>query len=113
RVDVAADAGVDLQRLVVDEADLRLAVRAHPRDREFVRDVLDVVLRLRARALAQARVVAGVALLGVDALRFLRLDDLALDRGLAAPDRDLGEARARRDGEAVDGLEILRVRIEE
>ncbi len=113
RIDVAPDAGVDLERLVVDEADLHFALRLHVRDGELVRVVLDLVLRLRARALAEARVVAGIALLLIDALCFLRLDHLAVQFAVAVPDRDLGETRARRNGEAVDRLEVFVVRIEE
>jgi hypothetical protein len=112
-IDVAPDAAVDLQRLVVDEADLRLVFGPDAGDRELVRVVLDLILLLRARALGDAGVVAGSLLFAVDALRLLRVDDLALEGLLPAPDGDLGEAGAGGDGKGVDGLEVPVVGVEE
>jgi len=104
-IEIPPDTGVDLQRLVVDEAQARLVLGANWRDPELV--------GLVAVLGGEAGVVAPVALLPVDPLRLFLRGDLAVDLRLADEEGHLGEARASRYRKCVDALEVDRVRIEE
>src|SRR5690606_2065605 len=111
RVEVPRDPGVDLERLVVDEAHLDVPLRRHGRHEELER-LLAVLLR-------EAGLVPLIALLLVHRAGAFARDDLALEERLAGDDRHLGERGAlrqrervpalhRRGGRVVEGLVHLR-----
>lgn len=77
----------------------------HASDKE-----LECLVRVLPR---EPRIVAGVALLFVDALGLLGVHDLPVEARLAGEDRHLRQARRLRDGKGVDRLEVVLVGIEE
>lgn len=105
RIKIAADAGVDRERLVVDEAQFHLGIGAHGGDFELVGEV--TVLG------GEAGVVAGFFFFLVGLFGFGFREDFAVQRFLAGDDGDLGEAGTFRDGKSVNGLEVGGVGIEE
>ena len=102
---ISTHIGVDMERLVVDEAQARLIARADGRDPKL--EGLVAVLG------GQASVAAPVALLLVDALGLRLGDHLPMDLGLSDGDHDLRQAGASRHRKGVDPLEIHGVRVVE
>ena len=105
RVHVAADAGIDFERLIIDEPELHLGVGADRRDPELVGQ--ETILR------RQSGIVPRLAFLRVGGLGLGLRPHFALECLLARHDRDLGKAGALRHRKSVDRLEVLRVWIEE
>ena len=79
RIDIAADAGIDLRRLHVDETKSCLAAGAHRRDRH-----LESVMLL---LLGEARLAPGGLLLLVEPARLFSLKDFPGHRLTIDPDR--------------------------
>ncbi len=104
RIHVSTDTGVDLQRLIIHEAQLRLGLCAHRRDLELV--VLETVFG------GETGVVALGLFLFVDGFGLFFRQDFAMERFLARGDRDLREAGALRNGKRVNRFEVGCVGIE-